>query len=120
MIHPLKNLWFAPSSYYEGGQPITIDTVLNCVADAFNVTKADMLGKRRIKRFVEPRQVAQYILRHYLKLTLQDIADMFSGKHCTIMYSVNKVKDLMEVDKKYRGVVNKIIIKNNYFRNYER
>ena len=120
MINTTKYLWFAPSLHYKGGQPITIDKVLNDVAEEFKVTKEDIVGKRRLKQFVEPRQVAQYLIREKMNKTLESIADIFNKDHSTIIYSVKNVNNLLDVDKNFRDKVQRIIVKNNFFKNYER
>ena len=120
MINQSKFLWFAPSAYYEGGQPVTIDTVLNDVAHAFNVTKKEMTSKSRKKEFVEARHVAMYLIHKKLNRTQEATGEIFDRDHSTVVHALKKVNNIMETEKDFRRTVNKIILKNNYFRNYER
>lgn len=120
MINQTNYLWFAPSHNYKGGQPITIDKVLNDVAEEFKVSKEDILGKCRLREFVEARQVAQYIIREKMNNTLRTTGLVFGKKHCTIIHSIKNVEALIQFDKNFKRKVENIIVKNDFFRTYER
>tara|TARA_R100001530_G_scaffold101002_1_gene70231 strand:+ start:107 stop:469 length:363 start_codon:yes stop_codon:yes gene_type:complete len=120
MINQSKFLWFAPSAYYEGGQPVTIDTVLNDVAHAFNVTKKEMTSKSRKRPFTDARHLAMYLINQHLNRTQEATGEIFDRDHSTVNHANKSVNNRMDTDKKYRTLVNKIIVKNNYFKNYER
>ena len=120
MINQSNFLWFAPSAYYEGGQPVTIDTVLNDVAHAFNVTKKEMISKSRKRPFTDARQLAMYLINQHLNRTQEATGEIFDRDHATVIHALKKVNNIMDTEKNYRIKVNKIIIKNNYFKNYER
>jgi chromosomal replication initiator protein len=57
------------------------------------VTPEAMLSKRRTKEIVEPRQVAMYLCRELLGMTLSDIGRAFGGRdHSTVIHGVEKVR----------------------------
>jgi chromosomal replication initiator protein len=51
-------------------------------------------SKRRTRALVEPRQVAMYLCREVLGMTLHDIGTTFGGRdHSTVIHAVERVKD---------------------------
>jgi len=82
----------------EGGQIhsqriVSTDTILNIVAEHFNIKKEDLLSKSRKKDIAVPRQIAMYLIREELKLTFPNIGEALGGKdHSTVMHSWNKIK----------------------------
>jgi len=69
-------------------------------------------GDSRKREIVEVRQIAHYI-SHKRKdkshKSLQDIAYAIGGKdHATVLHSVKTVNNLMETDKAYKQMINKI------------
>tara|TARA_R110002051_G_scaffold234572_2_gene296075 strand:+ start:263 stop:625 length:363 start_codon:yes stop_codon:yes gene_type:complete len=120
MTNPPNYLWFAPSSHYEGGQPITIDKVLNDVAHAFKVTKEEMIGKSRKREISDARHVAQYLIKDKMNRTNSATGAIFNRAHCTVIHAVKNVQFLMETDTNIKRLVQGIIVKNDFFRSYER
>jgi chromosomal replication initiator protein len=50
-------------------------------------------SKRRTRALVEPRQVAMYLCREVLGMTLHDIGAVFGGRdHSTVIHAVDRVK----------------------------
>lgn len=66
--------------------------VLEVVANYFSLKQSQIKGPRRIKTIVFPRQLAMYILRKDLKISLIMVGEMFGGRdHTTVMHSVDKI-----------------------------
>ena len=49
---------------------ITADEIINCTCRYFNVQKADVVGKKKNKEIVEPRQIAMYLINELMTLPL--------------------------------------------------
>ena len=78
---------------------ITIDRVQRVVSDYFNVTPADMKGKRKTKQVTFPRQVAMYIIREITDYSTTEIGLEFGGRdHTTVMHSYQRIEDRMKGD----------------------
>lgn len=91
------------------------DKVIKEISSFFEVKKKDLLGKRRFKELVVPRQLAMYILRHELNLSFPQIAEVLNKKdHTTIIYGCDKIeKELQKNDrlkKEFNVVKEKIYI----------
>lgn len=76
-----------------GGSNVSPKNVIKTVADHFSIDPNDILGKKRVKELVYPRQIVMYLLRHKLNHSYPQIGDELGGKdHTTIMYGVNKIE----------------------------
>ena len=82
---------------------ITIDKIVDCVCKYYpNVTKKDIIGKKKTKEIVEPRQMCVYLVTELLTLPLLSIGQYFGGRdHTTIMYTRDKMADLVANDPRY-------------------
>ena len=78
---------------------ITIDRVQRVVSEYFNVTPADLKGKKRTKQVTFPRQVAMYIIREVTDYSTTEIGLEFGGRdHTTVMHSCQRIEDRMKGD----------------------
>ncbi len=78
---------------------ISIDRVQKVVAEYFNVTSADLKGKKRTKQVTFPRQVAMYIIREITDYSTTEIGLEFGGRdHTTVMHSCQRIEDRMKGD----------------------
>ncbi len=77
----------------------TPGSVLNVVAEVFNVSIEDLKSNSRRREISQARQIAMYLMRHHTDLSLPRIGEEFGGKdHTTVMYSCEKVAQLKESD----------------------
>ena len=66
------------------------------VASHFSLKLSQIKGERRLKRFVLPRQILMYLLRHDLRMNLMEIGEFLGGRdHTTIMYGIEKITNLL-------------------------
>ena len=73
---------------------ITPNLIIEMVAEHFEVTSADILSKKRNSEFVLPRQVAMYLCRNMLDISLSNLAKILGKKdHTTIIHGINKIED---------------------------
>jgi chromosomal replication initiator protein len=67
--------------------------IVEKTARHFNITTEDIIGSKRDKYIVVPRQVAMYLLRNELKLSFPNIAKELGRKdHTTAMHSYKKIE----------------------------
>ena len=70
--------------------------VLTETARYFGVTIEELTGKRRSRDIVVPRQVAMYLLRSEIELSLPQIGSHLGGRdHTTIMHGCKKLDILV-------------------------
>jgi chromosomal replication initiator protein len=89
---------------------LTPERILTTVAEQFSVKMDALLGKRRTRSVVLPRQVAMYLMRQLTDLSLVEIGRMFGGKdHTTVLYSCEKMGGAISADAAFAQRVNGII-----------
>lgn len=79
-----------------GGGEVRIDVIQEAVARHYSVTLDELVGEKRTKRIVVPRQVAMYLCRELTDASLPAIGRAFGGRdHTTVIYAVQKVTKQM-------------------------
>ena len=86
---------------------MTPEKIIRIVSHLTQVPENDILSKSQMRRVCEPRQIAHYFMRKYVRsYTLQKIAGLFGGlNHATICHSVKTVDKIRKYDKKYNELV---------------
>ena len=80
--------------------------VVRLVASSFGLTIDRLLGRDRSREVALPRQVAMYILREEVNVSLPQIGEVLGGRdHTTVLYACEKVADMMERDDRLRRQV---------------
>ena len=86
---------------------ITIDTIIHKTATYFNVKDYDIRGKSRNKNIMLARHISIYLASELTSYSLSEIGKVMNGKdHTTIMYSVEKIKSIMETDDSVKQAIN--------------
>ncbi len=90
-------------------EEITADKVIGVVCDYFDLSKDDIVGKKKSKEIVEPRMIAIYLISELLSLPLVNIGKIFGGRdHTTIMHSRDKITADIKTNRKTQTLVNEI------------
>ena len=92
----------------EKQEELQAEDIINCVCSFYKITKNDMLGKKRNKEFVLPRQVAIYLILDMMSLPQLKVADIFGRDHTTVIYARDKIDSQMKMDNKLSVEVNDI------------
>lgn len=72
---------------------VTFQDVLEAISEYYSVSIQEMLGHRRTREVLLPRQVAMYVGRNKLKLSLVRIGEVFNNRdHTTVMNAVSKIE----------------------------
>jgi len=72
---------------------ITLELIKDTVCKHFTVKLDDLVGKRRLRRIVVPRQVAMFLCHDMTDETLQNIGASFGGRdHTTVLHAFNKIQ----------------------------
>ncbi|MEK7599559.1 MAG: chromosomal replication initiator protein DnaA [Patescibacteria group bacterium] len=83
--------------------------VIERTARHFQIPYEDIVGPKRDKDIVVPRQVAMYILRNELKLSFPKIARELGRKdHTTAIHSVHKIDEEARTDASLRMAISEI------------
>ncbi len=88
---------------------VSAKQIIERTAKHFHVSMEDIVGPKRDKDIVVPRQVAMYILRSELHLSFPKIAHELGRKdHTTAIHSVEKITKEMTFDADIRNAVSEI------------
>ena len=101
------------TSMFEGvsGRPkhISARSIIERTAKHFHVSIEDILGPKRDKDIVVPRQIAMYMLRSELHLSFPKIAHELGRKdHTTAIHSIEKIQREISYDSPIRQYVNEL------------
>ena len=73
---------------------ITCDSIQEAVANYYGITVEDLKSPKRNHEITVPRQIAMYLTREMMGLSLTKIGDAFGGRHyTTVMSSIDKVDE---------------------------
>lgn len=77
----------------------TVSEIQEVVADYFKLKRADLIGKRRTREVVRPRQIAIYLSKVITQRSLPEIGRRFGYRdHSTALHSVRKIAKLCKED----------------------
>jgi chromosomal replication initiator protein len=83
--------------------------VVDRTAKHFNIAVEDIMGPKRDKDIVVPRQIAMYILRSELHLSFPKIAHELGRKdHTTAIHSVDKIEKELNLNGEVRSAIKEI------------
>lgn len=80
-------------------QEITISDVAKAVGEFYGVSVKDFLSSARNQRVSSARHVAVYLSRELTQKSFEAIAEYFCKKHTTMLYSYEKIRDDLKVNK---------------------
>ncbi|HCR03735.1 MAG TPA: chromosomal replication initiator protein DnaA [Gemmatimonadetes bacterium] len=85
---------------------LTPEVIRDTVARRWKVRPDALVSKRRTKDLTVPRQVAMYLIKEILDTSLVQIGEVFGGRdHSTVIHSIRKIEQDMEVDSVFRREV---------------
>jgi chromosomal replication initiator protein len=99
----------------ERTREITTELIQKTVAEKYNLSIKDLIGKRRTQHIIYPRQIAMYLCRRLTTCSYPEIGGLFGGRdHSTVIHA-NKViveklnndiplkKDIESLEKRLKG-----------------
>lgn len=95
--------------------PAAPDLILQIVSEATTISIDDLKGTSRRREISTARQIAMYLMRQHTDLSLPRIGAVFGGKdHTTVMYSCDKIGQLLTKDQKTSQLVSQISDRINH------
>lgn len=93
---------------------LTPEVIIDIVAEHFNIKPDDIISQKRNAEIVYPRQIAMYICRQMLPITVQAIGKAFGNRdHTTILHGSEKISKLVTTDASVKATVDVLIKKVN-------
>jgi len=87
---------------------VEVDTIIQVVSDHYKMAISDILGKKRNKEIVMPRQVAMYLAREMAQMSYPDIGRAFGRDYTTVIHSYEKIKSEIKKDSILKNSISEI------------
>lgn len=93
---------------------VTLSYIVDIVADHFSLTPQEIYSKNRSKNIAYPRQIAMYMCRKYLNMSLVDIGKAIGDKdHTTVMHACKKIEEDSKEDTSLQNTLDILVKKIN-------
>lgn len=80
-------------------QEISLSEIAKAVGDYYGVSINDFLSSARNQRVSSARHIAVYLCREITQKSFEAIAEFFKKKHTTMLYSYEKIRDELKINK---------------------
>lgn len=87
---------------------ITPDLIIDKTAEYYNVSRDDIISKKRDARISRSRQVVMYLTRKMTDYTLVDIGNILKKDHTTVMHGIDTINNLVSENEEMRHQVEMI------------
>jgi chromosomal replication initiator protein len=77
---------------------VRINDILATVAEYYNISLRDLLGRSRLIELARPRQVAMYLATLHTRKSHSQIAREFSKDHTTVIHALRRIEELIKHD----------------------
>lgn len=75
------------------------ETIKEMVAEYYDISLKELIGKKRARHIARPRQMAMALIREFTGDSFPDIGQAFGGRdHTTVMHACEKVANLRQID----------------------
>ncbi len=90
-------------------EEVTPDAIIRAACNYYSITKEELLGKNKRQDLVRARQVCTYLMCNILSLPLVTVGKEMGGRdHATVIYSRDKITELIRMNDTVRKEVNDI------------
>lgn len=98
--------YLSPVFRRSGGDQISSEKICETVASYYDLRSADLKGQSRQKPIAFARQIAMWLCRAHLSMSLPEIGRLFGGRdHTTVLSSLRKIGELRESDVGVQSVI---------------
>jgi chromosomal replication initiator protein len=88
---------------------VSVDYIQQLVAESVGITMDELLSRNRTAELAQARQIAMYIARKNLKLTVNQIAIAFNKKdHTTVLYACRRIEEMLKTDLRVKNIVDNV------------
>ena len=85
---------------------ISFPNIEAVIVEHYALKSGDLQSPRRTKSIAFPRQISMFLARELTDLSLEEVGKALGGRdHTTVLYAVNKIKNLLESDLNLRNTI---------------
>lgn len=82
---------------------LSSDIILKIVAEKYNVSLTDIVGKRRTQNVASARQIAMYLCRRLSGYSFPEIGALFGGRdHTTVIHANKLIAERLSLDSEFK------------------
>lgn len=90
-------------------EKVNPNSIIDCVCKYFGLTKDELLGKKKNKEIVEPRQICMYLMADLTNMPLETVGNICGGRdHTTVMHARDKIDRIMPTSERVKTAVDDI------------
>src|SRR5690606_4307450 len=88
------------------------DKIQSIVADYYQITVSDLIGKKRQAKYTLPRHIAMYVIKLKYNIPYKTLGSLFNDRdHSTVLAACEKIETDLKVDPNLKFAVDAIIKK---------
>ena len=78
-------------------EALTTDSIIDSVCNFYKIQRSDLIGKKKTKDVVEPRQICAYLMTELLSIPLITVGQALGGRdHTTVIHARDKIAELIK------------------------
>ena len=89
-------------------QNLTAERIIDCVCKYFSIRRDELVGKKKNKEIVEPRQICMYTMCTLLDMPLLSVGQIFGRDHTTVIHARDKISELIGENSRIKVAVEDI------------
>jgi chromosomal replication initiator protein len=88
---------------------VSIDYIQQLVAESFGITVEELVSSNRTAELALARQIAMYLARKHLRVTVHQVAMAFNKRdHTTVLYACKKIEEMMKSNLRVKTIVENV------------
>ncbi|MEG1752063.1 MAG: chromosomal replication initiator protein DnaA [Clostridia bacterium] len=95
-------------------EKIKPEDIVSATCEYFNISDAEIKGKKKSRECVEPRMIAIYLIGELLGIPLISIGKVFNRDHTTIIHARDKITEQLKTDSRLKTIISDIKSKLNF------
>ena len=88
---------------------VTVDKVFVAVEKKYGVSKAELVGKSRVKEVAQARHITIHLIRMLTEMSLPTIGKLFNRDHTTVLSSLDTIDKKMASSNLFEAEINNLI-----------
>lgn len=89
--------------------PVTVEKIVDEVSRTYSVSAEDIFSRKKSAEIAKARQVSIYIVHEVMGLSSTEIGKKFNKDHTTVLYTTDKIKNLIKTNEMEKRLIEDII-----------
>ena len=90
-------------------QVLTLDDIIQCVCNHYEITEQAVKGKTRKREIVLPRQIIMYFADKHIRMPASRIGRCMGGRdHSTVLHSIQIINERVRKDRDFSNIISEL------------